>query len=110
VRIFNGVKADDIYFTWRKDAVGKPGASGLQKAVSALRQLAHGTAADSTDEYCKISEATASESFSRFSLCVVRCFGSEFLRAPTKYDLKTVEEKFALSGFPGCVGAVDCAS
>jgi Plant transposon protein len=41
---------------------------------------------------------------------VVRCFGSEFLRAPTKYDLKTVEEKFALSGFPVCVGAVDCAS
>jgi Plant transposon protein len=110
VRIFNAVQAEDFYFTWRKDAVGKPGASGLQKAVSALRQLAYDTEADSTDVYCKISETTASESLTRFSLCVVPCFGSEFLRAPTQYDLKTVEEKFALSGFPGCFGAVDCAS
>jgi hypothetical protein len=37
VRTFNAVQADDVYFTWRKDAVEKPGASGLQKAVSALR-------------------------------------------------------------------------
>jgi hypothetical protein len=50
VRIVNAVQADEVYFTWRKDAVGKSGASGLQKAVSALRQLAYGTAADSTDE------------------------------------------------------------
>jgi hypothetical protein len=62
VRIFNAAQAEDVYFTWRKDAVGKPSASGLQKAVSALRQLAYGTAADSTEEYCKISETTASES------------------------------------------------
>jgi hypothetical protein len=82
VRIFNGVKADEVYFTWRKDAVGNPGASGLQKAVSAQRQLAYGTAANSTDEYCKISETTASGSLSRFSLCVVRCLALSFYEIP----------------------------
>ncbi|ETK79463.1 hypothetical protein L915_14691, partial [Phytophthora nicotianae] len=58
----------------KEDAVGKMGASPEQKMTAALRMLVRGSPADAQNEYCRISESTAMDSFHAFCKTVVdRC-------------------------------------
>ena len=100
---------NDSYFVQKVDAVGRQGLSGLQKTISALRQLAYGVGGDATDEYCRLSESTANDCLKHFCAVVVRRLGTEFLRQPTEEDAVKICQQFENAGFPGCIGAVDCA-
>ncbi|XP_073063962.1 uncharacterized protein [Primulina eburnea] len=75
LRIMESVQQHDNYFVQKVDALGRPGLSPYQKITAAMRILAYGMAADSTDEYIKIGESTAIESLKRFCRAVVEVFG-----------------------------------
>ncbi|XP_010693615.2 uncharacterized protein LOC104906544 [Beta vulgaris subsp. vulgaris] len=60
LRIMESVVASDVWFTQKRDATGQLGLSPLQKCTAAIRMLAYRVAADSLDEYVRISESTYS--------------------------------------------------
>jgi Plant transposon protein len=105
-----GLVETDRYFTQRRDAVGKLGASTDQKMVCALRQLAYGVPADAVCEYVRLSESTASESLHRVCAGIRKRFEGEWLRRPNAEEISIIERHYATLGFPGCIGCVDVAS
>jgi hypothetical protein len=58
-RLQSALEAHDPYFIQKRNATGMLGLSFLQKMTVALRILAYGVVADSTDEYVRIGESTA---------------------------------------------------
>ena len=107
--IFHVASENNKYFQQSPDATGLLGASGLQKMVSAIRQLAYGVGADSTTEYCRISETVANRSLKEFCRSIVHCFEKDFLRLPNLKDIQKMEQQYRARGFPGAIGCIDCA-
>ena len=107
-RLVDTLEAQDNYFKQRPDALGKMGASPLQKVTAAVRLLAYGGCADSLDEWILLSESTIQECLKRFVTAVIRIFGDEYLRAPTEDDVMRLLNDNAERGFPGCLGSIDC--
>ena len=62
-----------------------------------MRQLAYGMAADTIDDYMKLGKSTALECLEYYCVCIIDCYGAEFLHWPTVADtqclLATVEER-----------------
>lgn len=102
LRIMESVQQHDNYFVQKVDALGRPGLSPYQKITAAMRILAYGVAADSTDEYIKIGESTAIESLKRFCRAVVEVFGDCYLRSPNAEDIERIFLIGKQRGFPGC--------
>ena len=115
VRVMNactsrcGPDADFFRKGLRVNAAGKLGISPLVKIISAHRQIAYGIPSDSCDNAFEISETTASMCLITFCRQVVTRFASEYLREPSQDDIARIEKRFRTAGFPGCIGAVDCA-
>ena len=107
-RIVNRLEAEDDYFQQRPDALGKMGASSLQKVTAALRLLAYGGCADQLDEWVRLGESTIQVCLKRFVAAVLRIFRDEYLRAPTEEDAMRLLNDNAQRGFPGCLGSIDC--
>jgi hypothetical protein len=61
LKILNGARAHDNYFTARPDATGKFGFTSYQKCSAAILMLAYGVAGDLIDEYFRMSESTCLE-------------------------------------------------
>jgi hypothetical protein len=91
-------------------AVGQTGIFPLLKVIVAIRTLAYALPSDIADDMFEVSETTASLCPLEFASAVVDCFEAEYLREPTEGDLITTEKTFREAGWPGCIGAVDCAS
>ncbi|XP_073021858.1 uncharacterized protein [Primulina eburnea] len=108
LRIMESVQQHDNYFVQKVDALGRPGLSPYQKITAAMRILAYGMAADSTDEYIKIRESTAIESLKRFCRAVVEVFGDWYLRSPNAEDIERILLIGKQRGFPGMLGSLDC--
>ena len=53
------LETNDEYFRQRSNATGKAGLTNLQKCSAAMRMIAHGTSADSIDEYGRLGASTA---------------------------------------------------
>ena len=70
--------------------------------------LAYGLPADATDEYIKIGESTAIESFKRFCRAVVEVFAEQYLRSPNTNDIARLLHIAKQRGFPGMLGSLDC--
>ena len=105
LKIVADMENDNDYFKTRYDARQKRGFSGLQKCTSAIRQLAYGTVPDSLDEYLNMSERTSRESLQEFSEGIIRLYGKEYLRRPTKNDVQILYNHHAeRHGFPGMLG------
>ena len=84
------------------------GLSSLQKMTVALRILAYGVIADSTDEYVRIGESTAVQSLKKIVKVVINIFSEEYLRSPNNNyiaRLVTVNEK---REFLEMLGSIDC--
>uniref|UniRef100_A0A1J3D7M3 Nuclease HARBI1 n=1 Tax=Noccaea caerulescens TaxID=107243 RepID=A0A1J3D7M3_NOCCA len=97
-----------LFFRQKKDALGRPGLSALQKCTEAIRLLAYGTAADAVDEYLRIGESTARSCLDNFVEGIINVFGNDYLRRPTLEDLERLLQKGAERGFPGMIGSIDC--
>lgn len=80
----------------------------LQRITAALCMLAYGLAADALDEYLQFPEDSVLLSTKSFCEQITNCFGSEYLRKPMESDRSRIMKMKAASGFPGCIGSIDC--
>nr|KYP50606.1 hypothetical protein KK1_027543 [Cajanus cajan] len=90
----------------RVDATRKKGLSPLQKCTTAIRILAYGSSADSTDDYIRIGESTAVECLERFVSGVCNIFRAEYLRRPNNEDVERLLQMGNARSFPGQAPAV----
>ena len=74
----------------------------------ALRILAYGIAADSTDEYVRIRESTAVQSLKKFVKVVVNIFSEEYMRSPNSNDIARLVAVNEKRGFLEMLGSIDC--
>ncbi|XP_058742282.1 uncharacterized protein LOC131614742 [Vicia villosa] len=108
LQIVDALGNHDEYFQMRVDATGKMGLSPLQKCTSSIRMLAHGSPADSVDEYVRIGESTSIECLQRFVQGVNAVFGAEYLRKPNNTDVEHLLQMGESRGFLGMLGSIDC--
>ncbi|KAJ9543474.1 hypothetical protein OSB04_023181 [Centaurea solstitialis] len=91
------------------DARGVKGFSPLQKCVSAIRQLAYGSASDAFDEYLRMSETTSRDCLEHFCKGIIFVYMRQYLRKPTATDVRAI---YALHeqthGLPSMLGSIDC--
>lgn len=106
-QIIEKVSLHDPFFQRRPNCTGKFGASPLQKITAAIRQMAYGTSADATDEYCRISDTLARISLKRFAKAVNDIYGKEFLRPPNEEEIDKLMKMNEKRGFPGMLGSLD---
>jgi hypothetical protein len=97
----------DPYFIQKRNAVRTLGLSSLQKMTAALRILAYGVVADSTDMYVRIGESTAIESLKKFVKAVVNIFSEEYLRSSNSNDIARLLAVNEKHGFPRMLGSID---
>ncbi|XP_012859009.1 PREDICTED: putative nuclease HARBI1 [Erythranthe guttata] len=107
-RILSDVEAYDPYFVQKKDAVGIPGLSSLQKVIAAYRILAYGVPADFLDDHIRIGKSTSIESLRHFLKAIVAIYAEKYLRAPNEDDLSQLLQVNEQRGFPGMLGSIDC--
>ncbi|XP_065869318.1 protein ALP1-like [Euphorbia lathyris] len=107
-RIINVVTAHNVYFQQCTDVVSRVGLSFIQKVTAAMRILAYGIPADAVDEYCKIAESTAIESFKKFCHSIVEIFSEQYPRSPNANDIARLLHIGKSCGFPGMLGSLDC--
>lgn len=107
-RLLREIPEQHSYFLQKLDAVGKPGASPVQKLTASLRMLAYGIAADAIDEYVRLSETTVLRSMKEFCFAVIAIYGEHYLRHPNSDDIRRLQEENSARGFPGMLGSVDC--
>ena len=72
--IVQTLEAFDEYFQYRKDGVGRPDLTPLQKCTVALRQLVYGTTTDMFNEYLHAGETTSRECLKKYCKGVVEAF------------------------------------
>ncbi|XP_058748643.1 uncharacterized protein LOC131621623 [Vicia villosa] len=80
----------------------------VKKCTSAIRMLAHGSPADSVDEYVRIGESTSIECLQRFVQGVNAVFEAEYLRKPNNIDVEHLLQMGESRGFPSMLGSIDC--
>ena len=89
--------------------MGKLGFLALQKCTSTIRQLALGSIPDAQDEYLQMSERVSRDSLNKFCRWVIKLYGREYLRRPTRSDIHHLYRAHEeLHGFPGMLGSIDC--
>src|SRR4051812_4311661 len=106
-RIVAEVMAHNAYFLQKHDAVGVLGLSSLQKITTAMRMLAYGQLADSTDEYIRISESTVLCCLRQFVKTVVDV-GPQYLRAPNVTDISRLSLLEKQRDFLEMLGSIVC--
>ncbi|XP_024016233.1 uncharacterized protein LOC112089715 [Eutrema salsugineum] len=107
VIFFDRLSNEVPYFKQKKDALGRPGLSALQKYTAAIRLLAYGTALDAVDEYLRLGATTARLCLEHFVQGIINLFGNEYLRRPTPEDLQRLLHVGEYRGFPGMIGSID---
>jgi len=70
--------------------------------------LADGLPVDATDEYIKVGESTAIESFKRFYRVVVDVFAERYLKLSTANDVARLLYIGKHRGFSEMLGGLDC--
>uniref|UniRef100_A0A0D3CYD6 Nuclease HARBI1 n=1 Tax=Brassica oleracea var. oleracea TaxID=109376 RepID=A0A0D3CYD6_BRAOL len=108
MRIVYRLSNEVDFFHQKPDGLGKLGLSALQKCTAAIRLLAYGNAADTVNEYLRLSETTARSCLENFVEGIIDLFGDEYLRRPTPADLQRLLYVGEHRGFPGMIGSIDC--
>ena len=106
--ILDKVVRHDDYFRQKPDAARKMGLSPHQKIASAVRQLTSGVSSMEHDDKYRMGASTGLESMKRFCKAVNKIFSSIALRHPTIDDTNRLLDEGRDSGFPGCIGSIDC--
>ena len=96
--------------TWgrRRNAAGKFGACTEVKVMACLRYLGTGRSTDDIDDSARMSSESIRQYVRRFTTDIVAIHKGTYLSRPNQSELETIEKEYDDSGFPGCVGAVDC--
>ena len=107
-KILGDLQAMYKYFRRRCDATGKPGLSTLQKHTAAIRMLAYGSSSDSIDENIRVDASTSLKTLQTFCNGIIKIYGEEYLRPPTRDECDVLMAKNAERGFPGMIASIDC--
>ena len=109
LRIVHDIESRSKNLQQTQDARGKLGFLALQKCTSTIRQLALGSIPDAQDEYLQMSERVSRDSLNKFCRWVIKLYGREYLRRPTRSDIHRLYRAHEeLHGFPGMLGSIDC--
>ncbi|KAF0736975.1 hypothetical protein Ae201684P_000701 [Aphanomyces euteiches] len=102
------VKSNDEYFQQKPDAAGLMGISSLTKIACAVRQLTSGVSPNELDDKYRMAPSTGLETLKRFCSSIIAIYGDSVLRFPNEADLNNLLAGGLSSGFPGCIGSIDC--
>ena len=108
LRIHSAIEAHEPYFIQKRDVARRLGLSSLQKMTVTIRMLAYRVIGDLMDEYVRIGENTAIESFKKFVKAVISVFSDEYLRSSNSNDIARLITIGQNRGFPGMLGSIDC--
>jgi len=78
------------------------------KLLICLRILGRGATNDDMSEPSYVSESYCGVIFRQFIVNFSRLFKEQFIKQPTTSELRSIMQAYALVGFPGCVGSIDC--
>ena len=98
----------DDYFRQKRDAAGKAGLSPHQKIASSIRQLTSGVSSAEHDDKYRMSASTGLESMKPFCSTIDAIYAETALCHPTDIDINRLLDEGLQSGWPGCIGSVDC--
>jgi hypothetical protein len=76
--------------------------------IAAIMMLAYGVTTDLMDEYLRIGERTAMNSFVHFIKALVLIFSVQYLRSPNPNDIARLLAVGESRGFPRMLGSIDC--
>lgn len=107
-KIVNDAMAFDPYFQQKMDAFGIPGIHPYVKVGSSLHMMAYNSPADALEEYFRLAESTAMESFERFINFIVIEYGPVYLGQLSPEELERLLQEQQQRGLPGCYGSLDC--
>ncbi|XP_073360432.1 uncharacterized protein [Aegilops tauschii subsp. strangulata] len=107
-RLYDAIRSYDDYFILKKDAVGMIGFHGYQKCMTTHRMLGYDTAADSWDEYLRMSESTCGDAMVRFATAMVEVFGPQYLREPTMANTERLLAILEARSWLCLLGSLDC--
>lgn len=111
--IYEKIRQDMIteykFFRQNTDAAGRKGGSTDLKLFAAYQMINEGRTAFSLVKECRMSESQIMLCTKTFVKCIVEFYEGEWLRRPNEEELIEIEKHYRTLGFPGCIGAVDCA-
>ena len=73
-----------------------------------MRQLTSGVSSAEHDDKYRMAASTGLESMKRFCLAIDAIYTETALRHPTDVDINRLLDEGLQSGWPGCIGSVDC--
>jgi hypothetical protein len=97
--IMHKLSETSLYFSGRYDATGCIGLTVLQKCTIIVRQLVYAMTTDTIDKYLKLWQSNVLEYLEYYCVCIIECFGAEFLRHPTIVDTQRLLVKPEERGF-----------
>ena len=95
-------------FMGRADAVGRVGASSLQRMYSVLQQLANGVCSFAVKDFSGVGQQLGRECLYSFCRFIIRRFGREYVGRWNKEEMEKEMAANAERGFPGMIGSIDC--
>ncbi|XP_068304380.1 uncharacterized protein [Pyrus communis] len=63
---------------------------------------------DQVNEIAKMGKSTVLESLMRYCSTIEALYSNEYLRKPTKMDMRKLLKKGEMRGFPGMIRSIDC--
>lgn len=97
------------FYTKTTDAAGREGASIEARLLLPLKTLAYGVAPKTFRDYFQMSKTQARECCNNFDATIKLLYEKEYLRVPTKADLKSITKLHkAVHGVDGLFGSLDC--
>ena len=87
----------------------RPGIPTDIKLMFCLKILRYGGGTDQWDDAAYMSEESGRLYLMKFCKDIIDMYGSTYLkRYPNVDEMDDITERFAIQGFPGCAGALDC--
>jgi hypothetical protein len=108
IYIHDAVLEFDPWFSTRKDATKKSGASSYIKVAASIRKLAYGTANPVWGELYNLSTTLVHDCVDHFISAVVTLMKDSVICAPTLEECIRISNNNGARGFPGCLGSIDC--
>lgn len=100
----------DDFFKCLPDATGKRRARTDLRTYTAINMIRKGRTAFSMAEEVRQFEPQNMKCMKKLCKGVWDLYESEWLRRTNEAEIVQIESRYRKMGFPGCIGAVDCAS
>ena len=109
-RIIQDILNDgDVFFRRTRDAKGQLGAATEAKILLPIKTFAYGVPPHAFSDYFQMSKTLARECCMKFAITMKRIYKNEYLRLPSRQDLKNISAlHYEKHGVGGIFGSLDC--